>query len=71
MYKLTATFTNGKIITRKSKTAFAFAWYSENIWNRASGFASSADNAKKAAGSAFSSAAPKPHITEVVLVNIA
>ena len=71
MNKLTATFANGKTITRNSKTAFAFAWYAENIWNRASGFASSADNAKKAAGSAFCSAAPKPHIIEVVQVSIA
>ena len=70
-FNLTATFSNGRTITRNSKTAFPFAWYSQNKWNVSTGFSSNEETAKKAAWSAFSGGCPKPHTTEVVPTTIA
>lgn len=70
-FNLTATFANGRTITRNSKTAFPFAWYSENKWNRSSGFSSSELAAQRAARTAFSGTESKPRYIDVVPTTIA
>jgi len=70
MNKITATFSNGKTISRNSKKAFAFAWYSENIYQANTGFAATADAARRAARSAFNGC-PPAHTIEVVETQVA
>lgn len=68
--KITATFSNGETISRNSKTPFGFAWYAENIYQSATGFASNADAARRAARSAFNGC-PPAHTIEVVETQVA
>jgi hypothetical protein len=70
MNKLTATFANGRTITRNSKKVFPYAWRSEDKWNVAYGFASSETNAQKAARTAFCDNAKILH-SEVVATVVA
>lgn len=46
--KVTATFSNGKTISRNSKKAFTHAYIIENQWNTYTGFSTSEEGAKKA-----------------------
>jgi hypothetical protein len=65
MTQLTATFSNGKTISRNSKKAFGFAWFAANVYQTATGFASSLEAARSAARSAFNGC-PPAHTIEVV-----
>lgn len=47
--KVTATFSNGKTITRNSNKPLAFAYRSVNIYQEFTGFASTEELARKAA----------------------
>ena len=71
MQTITATFSNGKTITRKTVKALTHAWYAENIYQDHTGFASSAEAAAKAARSSFNGGCPKAHTVEVVAVTVA
>jgi hypothetical protein len=71
MNKITATFSNGKTISRNSKKAFAFAWYAENIYQAHTGFAATADAARRAARSSFSGGCPPALTVEVVETQVA
>jgi len=70
MNKITATFSNGKTISRNSKKAFAFAWYAENIYQAHTGFAATADAARRAARSSFNGVPPALTV-EVVETQVA
>jgi hypothetical protein len=59
---ITATFKNGLTITRNSKKNFGFAWYSKNIYQSDTGFASTKEKAKKAARSAFNGVPPAIYV---------
>ncbi len=47
--KVTATFSNGKTISRNSKKAYTHAYIVENQWNTFTGFSTSEQAARKAA----------------------
>lgn len=65
MNKITATFSNGQVISRSSTKSYSYAYRSENIYQVFTGFASSAKAAQIAARGAFPGA-PKPYTIEVV-----
>lgn len=69
-HQVTATFSNGKTISRDSTKAFAYAYFAQNIYQSFTGFASSEEAAKRAARSAFSGC-PAPHTIEIVNTSIA
>ena len=71
MNQITATFSNGKTITRNSKKTFAFAYYAENIYQAHTGFAATADAARRAARSSFNGGCPPAHTIEVVETQVA
>jgi hypothetical protein len=66
---ITATFKNGLTITRNSKKTFPFAWYSKNIYQSDTGFASTKEKAKKAARAAFNGVPPAIYV-EIIETNI-
>lgn len=67
--KLTATFSNGKVISRNTAKTYTHAYRAENIYQDVTGFASSAEAAKKAAQSSFRGC-PPAHTIEIVEVQV-
>lgn len=65
--KVTATFSNGKTISRNTTRPLAFAYRSENIYQEFTGFATTEELARKAATQTGSK--NKVHTIEVVAVN--
>ncbi len=63
---ITATFTNGKTISRNSKKQYAYAWFASNKWNSFTGFTSSKQAAESAAKNCFNNTESKTQFWEVV-----
>lgn len=61
--KVTATFSNGKTISRNTSKQLAFAYRSENIYQEFTGFAATEELARKAA---MQTGKNKPLTIEVV-----
>ena len=64
--QITATFSNGKTITRNTKKELAYAYRSVNIYQEFTGFASTEELARKAASQTGKN---KALTIEVVAVN--
>jgi hypothetical protein len=65
--KVTATFSNGTTISRNTSKPLAYAYRSVNIYQEFTGFATTAELARKAATQTGSK--NKVHTVEVVAVN--
>jgi hypothetical protein len=63
--KVTATFSNGKTISRNTSKPLAYAYRSENIYQEFTGFASTEEGARKSANQTGKN---KPHTIEIVAV---
>jgi hypothetical protein len=64
--QITATFSNGKTISRNTTKQLAYAYRSVNIYQEFTGFAATAELARKAASQTGKN---KPLTIEVVAVN--
>lgn len=67
---ITATFSNGETISRKSVKQFPFAWISSNKWNTSTGFSSSRKAAETAAKNYYNFSESKTQFWEVVETSI-
>ena len=65
--KITATFKNGKTISRNTSKPLAYAYRSENIYQEFTGFATTEELARKAATQTGSK--NKVHTVEIVKAN--
>ena len=65
--KLTATFSNGQTISRKTDKPLAYAYLATNIYQTFTGFATTKEHAIKSASSTGKNV-PKPHTIEIVEV---